>query len=338
MKRNKSLISFLMVCLVVMFSFLIDFQSNAAEYVANSAHSQPIADDNSGYINILVDNPNLGNVLYTVVWNIIPVKGDADSDRVGQTQMNIVVNSSSIEFTALVHGQKGYCTAFELNSGGNAYLLSSTQIENTISFSTGYNGSIVAVSVYGNYGTFSSYFGSYIPQVSVVWNEDSRSYSQLAQIVSELNTLNINLGGKLDTLVSRVNALISEVDNVEEILVSINNLVAEYYPKFETELQNIVDRLDTLIEQSSDDKNATDKFASDSKSQSESINGLNQQLQSEKIDIDSASGSVDSYIDTSAISSYSGVLASFTGNPHILQFILIVLAVGLVSYVLFGKR
>ena len=208
MKRNKSLIGFLMVCLVVMSSFLIDFQSNAAGYV---------------------------------------------------------VNSSSIELTAIVHGQKGYCTAFELISDGNAYLLSSTQIANTVTFTSGYSGRIVAISVYGNYGTLSTPFGNYIPQVSVVWNEDSRSYSQLAQIVSTLNTLNINLGGKLDTLVSRVNALISEVDNVEEILVSINNLVLEYYPKFESELQNIVNRLDTLIEQSASDKNATDKFASDSK-------------------------------------------------------------------------
>lgn len=338
MKRNKSLIGFLMVCLVVMSSFLISFDSKAAGYVVNSVHSQPIADDNSGYINVLVDTPDLGNRLYTIVWNIVPTKVDSSSDRDGQTQMNIVVNSSSIELTAIVHGQKGYCTAFELISDGNAYLLKSAQIANTVTFTSGYSGSIVAVSVYGNYGTFNTFFGTYVPQVSVVWNEDSRSYSQLAQIVSSLNTLNINLGGKLDTLVSRVNALITEVDNVEELLASINDLISQYYPDFKTELQNIVDRLDTLIKQSAADKNVTDKFASDSKSQADSINGLNQQSQSEKVDINTASGSVDSYIDTNAISSYSGVLASFTGNPHILQFILIVLAVGLVSYVLFGKR
>lgn len=94
----------------------------------------------------------------------------------------------------------------------------------------------------------------------------------------------------------------------------------------------------SLIEQTEQDKAITEKFESDTKTQSDKINELNQQNNTNKIDAEQASSDVDAHIDAEAIGNYGTVLSVFTGNTHILQYILIVLAVALIAYVLFGKR
>lgn len=87
-----------------------------------------------------------------------------------------------------------------------------------------------------------------------------------------------------------------------------------------------------------EDDAKVEEFGNETTSQSNKINDLNQQNKVEKVDPSGASSNVDSHIDTEAIGNYGTVLSVFTGNTHILQYILIVLAVALIAYVLFGKR
>ena len=95
---------------------------------------------------------------------------------------------------------------------------------------------------------------------------------------------------------------------------------------------------DELYNQLFKDDGSLNDFKQNSSSQSSKLDSLNQQNKVDKVNIDTASGTVDDYIDDNAISNYGVVLSTFTGNAKVLQMLLIVLAVGLVSYVLFGKR
>ena len=70
MKRNKSLIGFLMVCLVVMSSFLISFDSKAVSNEYYVSYSEPTANELCGYLNVSASNN--GGTLYTYFWNIVP--------------------------------------------------------------------------------------------------------------------------------------------------------------------------------------------------------------------------------------------------------------------------
>lgn len=120
------------------------------------------------------------------------------------------------------------------------------------------------------------------------------------------------------------------VDNVQDLLAEMQ--------KNNTLTQEAVDLLNTSLKQNSSDEGVIDVFKGNSNTQSDSIDNLNQQNNVEKIDVDSASTIVDGYIDSDAIGNYGLVLASFTSNEYVLQMILVVFAIGLVSYVLFGKR
>lgn len=72
--------------------------------------------------------------------------------------------------------------------------------------------------------------------------------------------------------------------------------------------------------------------------QKETLGALNDKNNVDKVDISSSSGDTDSYLDSTSINNYGTVLAVFTNNSYILSCILFVLSVGLVSYVLFGKK
>lgn len=338
-KISKGLSCAMVVLSILVSSFFIQFESSAAD-VYYSQFEEPTANEYCGYINLEIDNDYSGLVVVTIAWSIIPTEIKNDATLLPTTMMNITVNQRSVSMTAVGNGQADcHLLVWEYNSSDEALILQNKYpAGGSLTFTDSWNGDIVGFSVYGNYGSVTSYMGTYNPCCTVIWKDEQVGLNRLTEIYQALINTNNNLGGKLDSLVSKVTTLISEVDSVEETLTSVKNLVAEYYPKFETELQNIVDRLDTLIEQSAGDKNATDKFEEDSSAQSDKINDLNSENKVDKTDVDSASGSVDEYIDGESISSYGTLLSVFTNNEYILRMILIVLAIGLISYVLFGKR
>ena len=74
MKRNKSLIGFLMVCLVFMSSFLISFDSKAAVFEEYVDYAEPATSDTQGYISFLIkDNKTGNNKLMTFFWYCVGV-------------------------------------------------------------------------------------------------------------------------------------------------------------------------------------------------------------------------------------------------------------------------
>lgn len=359
MKRNKSLIGFLMVCLVVMSSFLMSFDSKAAVFEEYVDYAEPASSDTQGYLVTLCKNNSTGNLIVrTFFWYSAGVKGGVNAP----VYMYLNIQSDRLEIAPGGAGSIDsayYCLSY-YDEFNKLHVLKYSSSERYIGTYSTY--SIYGYIYKGNVGQVNS--GISNQSFAVYFNDDGQ-VQKLAQIYSAIlssNTLS-------NTQISKLTEIINQNTNIKQTLDSISSYVTSCYNELKEsnnlsqqqldKLNDVLSRIDNLIQKQinannwlqniwtsiqrfftsdSADKNKVDNLANNSASQSQEINELNQQSQSEKVDINSASGSVDSYIDTNAISSYSGVLASFTGNPHILQFILIVLAVGLVSYVLFGKR
>ena len=398
MKRNNSLIGFLMICLVAMSSFFISFDSKAAVFEEYVDYAEPSTSDTQGYLSVLFRDNSTGNtIVRTFFWYCVGVKGGVNAP----VYMYLNIQSDKLEF---VPGGAGsgtgsldsayYCLSYwdEFNKLHILKYSSSERFIATYSaysvYGFIYSGNVGQVNCGINNQSFSVYFNDdgqvqKLSQIySAILSSNTLSNTQIDKLTEIINQ-NTNIKQTLDSILSYAmscyNELIESNDLSQQQLDKINNLLTsvltiqgevnsmkntlnliETWCKSANEkLQWIGNNLQVVISQQQEtnswlqkiwtsiqrffdsdtaDKNKVDSFANNSASQSQNINELNKQSQSEKVDINSASGSVDSYIDTNAISSYSGVLASFTGNPHILQFILIVLAVGLVSYVLFGKR
>lgn len=334
MKRNKSLIGFLMVCLVFMSSFLISFDSNAAGNEYYVSYSQPTANELCGYLNVSASNG--GGTLYTYFWNIVPDWNEANNSG-RECYMYILVNGNSVVFHPYCYGSTAYMSFGYYDSSGALTILYNGSIglntyENTQNFTGIWGLSSGGNAMFGTTGSWST--------VLVRWNQSVDAgvlNSKLDEVLTELAKIDGDTTSIISQLENIYNQNIATNQKLDNINALLNEIKSEQQ-ETNSWLQKIWTSIQRFFDSDSADKNKVDNFANNSNAQSQNINELNQQSQSEKVDINSASGSVDSYIDTNAISSYSGVLASFTGNPHILQFILIVLAVGLVSYVLFGKR
>lgn len=178
-------------------------------------------------------------------------------------------------------------------------------------------------------------------QIGVVYSDPSTTAPYYRVAYGGLRIAGYYVKGNT-TLVQQLGSSRMEVPQIvwggdSAIVDSVRDLLAEMQ-KNNTLTQEAVDLLNTSLKQNSSDKGVIDDFKGNSNSQSNSINNLNQQNKVDKIDVDSASGTIDGYIDSNVISNYGVLLSTFTTNEHVLQFILVVLAVGLVSYVLFGKR
>ena len=96
MKRNKSLIGFLMVCLVFMSSFLISFDSKAAVFEEYVDYAEPATSDTQGYISFLIkDNKTGNNKLMTFFWYCVGVKGGVESP----VYMYLNIQPNKLEFS-----------------------------------------------------------------------------------------------------------------------------------------------------------------------------------------------------------------------------------------------
>ena len=123
---------------------------------------------------------------------------------------------------------------------------------------------------------------------------------------------------------SHLSAIEVDVDSIDENVASIDKRIEAL--------------ADALLKSANTDKNTTEDFKENSDNQSDALNDLNEQAQAEKIDINSTSSLVDNNLDVNVDSRYGVLLANFTGNSHILTMMLAVASMGLISYVLFGKR
>lgn len=398
MKRNKSLVGFLMVCFVVTSSFLISFDSKAAVFEEYVDYAEPATSDTQGYLSVLLKDNRTGNSkVMTFFWYCVGVKGGVYAP----VYMYLNIQPNKLEFAPGGAGSGAgsldsayYCLSYydEYNKLHLVKYSSSERYTFTYSdytfYAFNYSGNVGQVNCGITNQSFAVFFNDdgqvqKLSQIySAILSSNTLSNTQidkLTEIINQNASIKQTVDSVLSYTMSCYNVLIEsndlsqqQLNKINDVLTSVltiqgevkkmnatldmintwcksaneklqwigNNLQVVITQQQETNswLQKIWTSIQRFFDSDTADKNKVDDFANNSNAQSQNIDALNQQSQSEKVDINSASGSVDSYIDTNAISSYSGVLASFTGNPHILQFILIVLAVGLVSYVLFGKR
>lgn len=257
-RQSKKIVSVLFALALVMVGVLgTSFTSKAAD-IYYSTFNRPTENEYSGFINLEIQF-NDGTVdVITMAWTIIPtMEGGSLSGETPAvtTMMDISIAKSSITMTGVSNTMdEFFMTIWELNKSGKAVLYSNGYGEYEKSITDSWQGTIIGHTVYGNYGSFYSYLGSYAPNCSVVWADDGIQINKLNSILTSLATLNSSMGGKLDNLISKVTTLISEMDSVEETLAEIQNIVSDYMPMIHAELeganeklQSIADKLDSLI-------------------------------------------------------------------------------------------
>ena len=323
----------------------------ASDYTFTTSFMEPSLDEYSGYMAV-----NNNGKLYVYVWRVIPDNPDNTSS------MNINVSTSMISFNPEIsNGDSGYFTLWVLNPSGNESCAVSTAFSDTAYYKTITGLNVLGYSFRGNYLYTTSNVHS---SVSVTWGENTLIYETLQLI------LDVVRQSQDDSLLRTVEQILLEVDNVEEALYKIRdclNDVISHLESMETNLYNkleairvvlnshlsslitsqnnanqylynIHNRLKELLNQSNEDEDKMNDFDNTSKDQVGALGSLNSQNKLDKIDIGSSSSSVDSFIDGNAIYNYGVVLSVFTNYDRILQMILIVLSIGFVSYVLFGKK
>lgn len=233
------------ICLALCCFFLVPtFDSNAAtSYVLDSKFPQPYADESqSGYLNLAIENYWSARDLCTIAWQIVPVTSN------GASTVKVTVNQNSISFSAEIIDSSYYVNLWELQPSGYASLLTSALVTNQYTRSTSWNGgTIVGASVFGHCSKFSYYGGSYVPSVTAIWSEQGTQISKYNEILNSLNGLNSTLGGKLDSLISEVHSVFLQVDTAEDTLSRIRELMVQYYPQFQDELETIVKKIDSMI-------------------------------------------------------------------------------------------
>lgn len=331
-KISKGLSVFMVVLSVLVSSFFMSFES-AAMSVYQVSMGQPSVSDYSGYIEMLFENNSTGNeIVYVYFWNTTPHSWDSFP--------SVEISYSGSMLTFIPFGASTLNLLYTASDGVNSpVVVHNGEVSDAVhqNFS-GYT--LKAYHVYGNYSSLSISLGSYYGgnDFSVEYGQPLE-YQVIMNMYNQIVSLNSDMNNKFSEVITLLGDYIyvhlySMDFNIKEVLALLN----EYVPKMDLKLQTIVDNTKKLVEQSAEDKNATDKFEEDSSTQSNKINDLNKENKVDKTDVDSASGSVDEYIDGDSIASYGTLLSVFTGNQYILRMILIVFAIGLISYVLFGKR
>lgn len=138
-------------------------------------------------------------------------------------------------------------------------------------------------------------------------------------------------------------------DNSVQLLEEICSLLGQglvpmklYLPKLSsidlnlTEIKGLLGEMYGSI--SDEEQQKINQFENDSGAQSDELSSLNQQTQVDKIDVDSASQTVDANLNIQTDANYGVLLSTFTSNDRILTMLLLVASVSLISFVLFGKR
>lgn len=374
-KRSRYLIQFTSVLLAVIVvavgicSYSLDVSASSSP-TFDVAYPEPVTSDTRGYIVVMFQSTAGDKYINTFFWSIDPVV-DSTMDA-PTTLMDIHVSSEHVAFYPYVAGDTPYYfSLYEYGSSNNVvrdYFGYDDGVEvlywQYYYSSTGFE--IIGYQFGGNVGEMkSSLSWSIVPQVN--WSGSGDAYTYYYDILIQLEQINYNLGGKLDSVITQLLELINATDDNGDKIDNIYNylsntvypLLEEYIPDMDSTLHDIKSLLDDIKKLTEDevswlekiwnsiqeffnpdeeDAAATDEFASQNTEKANTMNGLNEQNQTEKVDAGSASSSVDGNLDFDSVATYGTVLSVITGNKYVLQMILVVVSVGLVSYVLFGKR
>ena len=332
-RHSKKIVSMMMIAVITLTigvcSFSFESDASNTYYVD---YAEPSTSDNQGYLIVEFQTPNGDRGVDVFYWYLFAIAEDGTNYI--PAFMDISVRGDIITFTPAVYAS--------LSSSG--YMLSHyTQIGQTIidkrstSFSpytfdaySRAGNKIVSVSYNGNIGYLVHDLGGYLNEIYIVFNSQENAI-KLQALYEQMLISNANDS----TIINKLDSIMNSNASIDTKLSQLIELQEEE----NTWLQKIWSSIQRFFkgDNATDDKKV-EEFNSTSKEQSETLNELNEQNKTDKIDVDSTSNEIDANIDTEAIENYGTVLSVFTNNTHIFQYILIVLAVALIAYVLFGKR
>lgn len=367
--RYKKQITSVLCTILLLFGCVcsFSFDSKAEEDIFPEGHvfytnyPEPAKSESQGYVHVLLYNQDRDNYyMVTYFWTISSTQSEGIPTG---CQGMVTLTNSTFEFNIQAQNNTTgiFYTLYHINATGDYRCVMASSSEKYMrNWEEIYQGDVRLIGWKSGGNAYIK--GENFNTDFTVYYSDDGSSRLLMDILDYLDTINsqniLSSHGIWEQLVS----ILNETENIEDQIVGI----LDYLEQFETKLDSFSDDFDYLKKRADrivalqkdtntwlekiwnsiqeffnpqdDEKDVTDKFEEDNKAQSDKLNDLNEQNKTDKVDVDNASGSVDGYIDGNAISNYGELLKIFTNHEYILRCILVVLAVGLVSYVLFGKK
>lgn len=352
-KISKKIINVLLILTILVSSFSMGFESKASGLEFYLDYAEPATSESQGYITFLLYNSNT-NQYTTNTWfwtTYASTSSGAESPAYACIEN---ITSRGFEFTigGVGAASSAYYSLSCYNGTGKCMIYKYSNTERYYHTFSSY----VTVCGFQYAGNVGRIIYTVDPNTFTVnFNQDGSAILLQSIISTLLDIRNLD-----SSILTTVNNILNSVDGVENQLSTLTTYLRSALGNIDTKLANLLDKADRLIAEQEEsntwlekiwisiqrlfkgdnveDDTKVEEFGSSSSTQSDKINDLNQQNKVEKVDPSGASSNVDSHIDTEAIGNYGTVLSVFTGNTHILQYILIVLAVALIAYVLFGKR
>lgn len=349
MNKKNCIVALMCALSVLLSSFAFGFESNAME-LYRVGYSQPPTGENNGYMNVIYMDSSGNKSCDTYWWYIAPYQQvDVSNGSLTTSSMDVDVQSSrgKITFTAKTASNvSSRVLVVKLNQAGSMEIvwIQNFVYQSEFYIDMAYSYPIWSFACFGNVSEITYDYDYNVDRgFTVMYSDEGMNYDLFSDMAIALGKLEISNQAIYEQVFesnSNLRKIWKNQDELEEWLADALAIIDAQNTEQNAELDRIYEELqdihETLLE--SKDKDSTDKFAEDSNSQSDKLNQMNEQNKMDKIDVDSASSSVDANIDGNAIANYGVVLSSITGQGKVVQLMLIVLSVGLVSYVLFGKR
>lgn len=357
LKRYEKQIVAVMSALVILVGgiFSTSFQADASatgvnngiEYFVN--YAEPATSDYEGYLNVLMRNTVSQELcVQTFFWYTCATKDSLESPA----YLYLTIDSDMVAFVPAgsLSASGGFIAVSYFDQTGQLQYLGSSS-SNTITWNSAFWGwEIVGYKYAGNVGTVNACIVNNQYNYTVYFSEDGTAvllmdvisllqqsnktnsdiYNMVVQILYSSDEINV----RLSDLQQYIKYTYYEVYDLRQKVIDLLNAQMQT----NNWLQDIWISIQKFFNPSVDEQEENEKFESETSESSGTINELNQQNKTEKVDINSASSSVDKNIDVDSIGSYGLVLANITENEYILQMLLMVFAIGLVAYVLFGKK
>ena len=328
------------------------FESKASSLEFDVSYAEPATSDTQGYINLLFKNDSTGDyMIWTYFWYCAAEKNGVISPCYA------VIDLEPRSFSFSVGGVGSATSAYyNLNAIYALGQFGNIKASGTSAYSRTFSGwTIVGCKYAGNVGEFNSTIGEtefvihysadasavLLQDIFNVLNETAGVHADIYNVVYDIYNSVDSVEGKLDSVVTYLKSVDSKLSSISTQLSSIYSRAGEILAEEKeqtTWLEKIWNSIQEFFAPEAEDKETTDQFKEDSSVQSDKMNELNQQNKTDKVDVGSASSDVDANIDFESVGNYGGVLAVITENEYILQMMLVVVAISLVAYVLFGKK
>lgn len=367
--KNR-IMAFVMVAVVMVSVFSTTLVTHAAESVTiiQDAFEEPYVGDNAGYVNVLVEDKGGDRYVFTYSWNITvlsSIDNNASTSKEYITSFDSAMNIEVVTeydqikfmpFVSVPWNNTGLNTAIvtlnRFTGGGTGNTMTSRQFTcdgDDVIFHALPSATVIGIQVKGNYGTLKTDIttvdgtNSWGQPFNVIWADDNTFLKVFKDVSSNVelifNNVRLNtsyLANIKDTVSSEFNTLNKFVSNISDDVSNMLSKITSHFPNVESVLDNINRRLGYLV--NSPDTEETEEFEQSNNEQADKLNGLNEQSKVEKVEPGNVANDVGGYIDGNAVANYGTVLAIFTNNNYVLDCLLVVFAMALVSYVLFGKK